>query len=108
LKGQDVVELLAGDFELLHNLKMIFQEITSPVYEKYTNLDEAVRNLNDHKYLMGKYWKIMCQFAKLPLGRQGESSGTHPDQNMLKNQSARNCSKMDSLCRSRPHDPNAT
>jgi hypothetical protein len=25
---------------------------------------------------------------------------------MLKNQSARNCSKMDSLRRSRPHDPN--
>jgi hypothetical protein len=78
LKGKDVVELLAGDFELLHNLKMIFRKLPPPFYEQYTDLDEAVRNLNDHKYLMGKDWKILCQFAKLPLGRQGESSGTHP------------------------------
>jgi hypothetical protein len=33
---------------------------------------------HDNKYMMGKYWKKMCQFAKLPLGRQGESSGTRP------------------------------
>jgi hypothetical protein len=78
LKGQDVVELFAGDFELLHNMKMIFGKLPSPVYDKYTNLDEEVRNLNDHKYMMGKECKILCQFAKLPLGRQGESSGTHP------------------------------
>ena len=60
LKGKDVVELLAGDSELLHNLKMIFRKLPPLVYEKYTNLDEEVRNLNDHKYLMGEYWKIMC------------------------------------------------
>jgi len=78
LKGQDVVELLAGDFELLHNMKMIFGKLPPLVYEKYIDLDEAVRNLNDHKYLMGKYWKILCQFSKLPLGIQGESSVTHP------------------------------
>jgi hypothetical protein len=69
LKGRDLVELLATYFELLHNMKMIFRKLPPPVYEKYTNLDEAVRNLNDHKYLMGKYWKKLCQFDKLSLGR---------------------------------------
>jgi hypothetical protein len=34
LKGQDVVELLAGDFELLHNAKMIFRKLNPLVYEK--------------------------------------------------------------------------
>jgi len=31
LKGQDVVELLAVDFELLHNMKNDFKEITSAI-----------------------------------------------------------------------------
>jgi hypothetical protein len=78
LKGQDVEELLAGDFELLHNAKMVFRKLKPSVYEQYTNLDEEVINLNDHKYPMGKDWKMLCQFAKLPLGRQGELSGTCP------------------------------
>jgi hypothetical protein len=77
-KGQDVVELLVGDFELLHNMKMIFRKLPPLIYEQYINLDEAVRNLNGHRYLMGKCWKRVCQSTKLPLGRQGESRGTLP------------------------------
>ena len=76
LKGKDVVELLVGYFELLQNLKMIFRKLPPLVYEQYTDLDEATRKLNDHKYLMGKYWKILHLFFKLPLGKQGKSSGT--------------------------------
>jgi hypothetical protein len=55
LKGKDVVELLARYFELLHNLKMIFNKSPPPFYEQYNDMDEAVRNLNDYKYQMGKY-----------------------------------------------------
>ena len=78
LKGQDVVELLTGDFEMLHNMKMILRKLPPLVYEKYINLDEAIIKLNDHKYQMGKDWNTMCQFSNLPLGRQGESRGTCP------------------------------
>jgi hypothetical protein len=33
LKGQDVIDLLAEDFELLDNLKMIFINLPQPSYE---------------------------------------------------------------------------
>jgi hypothetical protein len=46
LKGKDVMDMLDGDFDLLHNLKIIFRNLTHPSYERYTNLDELVRNLN--------------------------------------------------------------
>jgi hypothetical protein len=68
---------LVGDFEMLRNLKMIFKNLPLRFYVKYSNIDEAVRNMNDHKYLMGKYCKIMYQFTKL-LARQGEMSDTFP------------------------------
>jgi hypothetical protein len=80
LKGKYVVELLAGNFELLHNLKMIFRKLPPPVYEQHTDLDKAVIILNDHKYQMGKdcvdllnyHWedKVNCVApTQLPKGR---------------------------------------
>lgn len=46
LLGQDVPEMLVGDFEVLHSLKGIFKNMPQPSYERYTNLDELVRNMN--------------------------------------------------------------
>jgi hypothetical protein len=60
LKGKYVIYLLVGYFELLDNIKIIFRNLPQPSYEKYTNLDEVVRNMNDYKCLMGKQWKHMC------------------------------------------------
>jgi hypothetical protein len=56
LLGQDVLEMLAGDFEILHSLKGIFKNLPQPSYERYTNLDELVRNMNKTEYPMGKVW----------------------------------------------------
>jgi hypothetical protein len=79
LKGQDVLEMLAGDFEILHNIRVIFKNLPQPSYERYTNMDELVRNMNKTEYPMGKTWNHMCQFSKIPFARQGESSGTRPN-----------------------------
>jgi hypothetical protein len=49
LKGQDVIDLLAEDFEMIDNLKLIFINLSQPSYEKYTNLHEIVRTLNNQK-----------------------------------------------------------
>jgi hypothetical protein len=46
LKGKDVMDMLDGDFDLLHNLNIIFRNLTQKSYERYTSLDELVRNLN--------------------------------------------------------------
>jgi hypothetical protein len=42
LLGQDIMELLAGDFEILHQLKGVFKHIPQPSYERYSNIDEMV------------------------------------------------------------------
>jgi hypothetical protein len=64
LKGQDVMDMLAGDFTLLYTLKMIFKNLPPPSYERFTDLDELKRNLNQLEYPMGKVWKKMCQYLK--------------------------------------------
>jgi hypothetical protein len=70
--------MIARDFEKLHNLRVIFKSMPQPSYERYTNMDELVRNMNKTEYPMEKTWKHMCQFSKIPLARQVESSGTRP------------------------------
>jgi len=78
IKGKYLMDMLASDFEILHNLKVIFKNLYYTSYERYTNLVEVVRNMNTHEYPMGKFWKHVCQFSKILMARQGEKSGTHP------------------------------
>jgi len=68
--------MLARDFEILRSLKVNFNNLPQLSYERYTNLYELVKNMNKNEYTMGKVWNHMCQYAKIPLGRHGELSGT--------------------------------
>jgi hypothetical protein len=52
--GQDIMEPLVGDFEILHQLKVVFKHLPQPSYERYTNHDEIVQNMNKNNYLMGR------------------------------------------------------
>jgi hypothetical protein len=76
LLGQDVIEMLAGDFEILHNLKGFFKNLPPPSYEMYNNIDDMVRNMTKDDYPMCKAWHHMCQLLKIYSGRKGESSNT--------------------------------
>jgi hypothetical protein len=70
------MDMLTGDFEILHQLKRLFKHFPQPSYERYTNLDEMVKNVKNIDYPMGKTWNHMCQFLKLSPGKQGESNST--------------------------------
>jgi len=72
LLGQDVLEMMAGDSEIVHSLKGIFKNLPQTSYKIYTNICELVINMNMIKYPMGKAWHRMCQYSNIPLGRQRE------------------------------------
>jgi hypothetical protein len=51
---------------------MIFKNLPPPSYERYSDLDEVTRNIRQQQYPMGKEWKKMCQYLKVPMPRQGQ------------------------------------
>jgi hypothetical protein len=64
--------MLAGDFTLLHTLKLIFKNISPPSYETFTDLDEMSRNLKKIEYIMDNVWKKMCRYLKVQIPRQSQ------------------------------------
>jgi hypothetical protein len=68
--GKDIMELLAPEFKILHQLKGVFMHLPQPSYKTYSNLDEIVPNMNKIDYLMGKSWNYMYQLLKIPTSRQ--------------------------------------
>jgi hypothetical protein len=59
--GEDIMDFLAMDFEIIHQLKGVFRNLHQPSYETYTNLEEIVRNMNKTNYHMGNSWHYIVE-----------------------------------------------
>jgi len=68
---------LYNAYNILFDLKHIFDELGTPSYDNHSELDMMVRNARDHKYPLGKEWgEMMVQIKKALAALQERQTST--------------------------------
>lgn len=54
IKGDTIFKTLYDDYNILFDLKHIYDDLGMPSYNDHSELDMMLRNSNKHKYFLGK------------------------------------------------------
>jgi len=69
IKGIIVYKTLYNDYDVLFDLKHIFDEMNAPSYVDHAEIEMNMRNTKDHKYPLGKDWGEMTIQIKKALAQ---------------------------------------
>ena len=73
-KGESIVDLLYGDFQLLFEVRKLFQNMPLSTYGQFTQLDIASRQMLAYNYPTGQEWKNISKFASTGPASQDKST----------------------------------
>lgn len=71
LKGETIKELLSPDFQLLSDVKKIFENFPAPSYESHINLAILNNKMMTYKYPMGQHWDMILSFSTIAIPPRG-------------------------------------
>ena len=80
VKDESIVDLLYGDFQLLFEVRKLFQNMPLSTYGKFTQLDIASRKMLVYHYPTGREWKNIAKFASTGPASQDMSTSQKTSQ----------------------------
>ena len=66
ISGEKVIDRIKLQFHMWMNLKILFKDLDQVSYATHIDIELSLDALKSHKMPIGKEWKLVTRFSKLP------------------------------------------